>query len=208
MVSTTINNNTTQEYTVQGDRDSRVITVSASSTFSLLVEDIFPLNSGFTIMGFTGANLIGLTTYTGNIASGAAYFPQFTLQEYVDFSLKKEFTDAAINTTAQGEDEVVSFGLRETCSFNIVAITDKPMEPVAPIDNNPNGVQAASFFMDYCISKGPLEFMVDRDDRATFFKVALKKTAASRDGVGYQLYEDFEIGGIFESRTLEFKKVI
>jgi len=207
MVSREINAVTTQDYIVALDRKTRQVTISAASDFDLLVADIYPLNSGFPILGFNEiANLTGSNSYASDTATGRAYFPQFPLQNYIDFSANKEYLDASINKTAQGKEEVVSFGLVEYAEFDIRGITDHPMIAGSPIENNPNGVSDAKSFMDYCISKGELEFMPDREDRESYSRVLLQKTSKNSKGVGYQLAEDRRVSGYFSTKSLKFKR--
>lgn len=207
MVSRRINAELDQDYTISVERGTRLITISAALNFDMKVEDIFPLNSGFPIMGFNGANLSGVNSYTGDSASGSAYFPQFPLQEYVDFDYNKEFADAAVNVTAEGQEEVVSFGIQQYADFNIKGITNRHMPIGAPIENNETGVADAIAFLDYAIEKGPMEFMLDRNDRDDFTKCVLNRTTKSRIGTGYTLKEDFRIGGFYETGKTTIKKV-
>lgn len=207
MISRRINAELTQEYTVSVGRDSRLVTISAPLDFTLNVADIFPLNSGYPIMGFNGANLSGTNSYTGDSACGSAYFVQFPIQSYVDFSFNKDFADAAVNITAEGDEEIVSFGLQQYMEGNIKGITNRFQPLGAPIENNETGLADSISFMDYAIEKGKIEFMLDRDIRSEFTKVILNKTPKSSKGVGYQLKENLSIGGYYETGRLTFKKV-
>lgn len=206
-VSNAINDALDQDYTLTVDRDTRLVTINAPLNFELKIADIFPLNSGYPILGFNGANLSGSNSYTGDSSSGFAYYPQFPLQNYLDFSNNKEYSDAAVNTTAEGEEEVVSFGLQQFAEMNFKYITNREMPIGAPIENNESGIEDAISFFDYAITKGAFEFMLDRDDRGTFTKVILNKTPKSGKGVGYSLKEDFSVGGFFETGKITIKKV-
>lgn len=207
MVSRRLNAEMTQEYIVIVDRISRVVTISAPLAFDLKVADIYPLNSGYPVMGFNGANVTGATSYTSDKASGSAYFVQFPIQSYIDFDYNKEFADAAVNVTAEGDEEIVSFGLQQYMEGNVKGITNRFQPLGSPFENNETGLADSISFLDYAIEKGKIEFMLDRDDRDDFTKVILSKTAKSSKGTGYQLKENLTIGGYYETGKLTFKKV-
>jgi hypothetical protein len=63
--------------------------------------------------------------------------------------------------------------------------------------------------MTYAITKGPFEFMPDRDDPATFDEVLLEKTRRSKNGTGFIIYE-LDTKGLpnyFESKKLTLRKL-
>jgi hypothetical protein len=208
VVSSSINNNLDLDfsYVVSVDRISRVVTISADQIFSLLVSEIFPLNSAFPIMGFNElVDLTGLSNYSGDTASGSIYLPQFKIDSYIDSEQWKEYIDGSVKETASGLEEVISFGLKKYFSINIKFITDIKMSLGAPIENNQTGVRDAISFLDYLITKGDFEFMPDRDDRNTFFSVRLQSTPNSKNGISYKLREPFQ--NYYETGKLKLRKL-
>lgn len=208
MVSREINAALTQDYTVVLDRVTRYITISAPLNFEMKIADIFPLNSGYPIMGFVAeVNQSGSNEYTGDAASGKAYYPQFVLQSYVPLEQYKEFLDASINQTGDGAEEIVSFGLVRYTEFNIKGISDRYYAYGSPVENNPTGVTDAIDFMDYCIEKGAVEFMPNRNVRETYVKIIANKFPGNSKGVGYKLKEDARIVGIYSTGIIKFKEI-
>jgi len=209
VVSTAINSSLSDDYTVIVDRETRLVTIinDQANNFELKVADIFPLNSGFPILGFkTEVNLSGASQYTSDSASGKAYFPQMKLQKYIDFEIQKEYLNGTVKESADGVPEVVSFGLVEFMSCNIISITNREMIINSPMENNPTGYEDAVSFMDYLITKGGIEFIPDRDNRDSFTTCILESTPRSKSGIGYRLEENFKLLGFYETGTLTFRK--
>lgn len=206
-VSNAINAAMVNDYIVSVDRSTRLVTISSTLPFSLLIDDISTISTAFPILGFTGANLTGLTSYTGNIPSGKAYYPQIPLQNLITFEHNKEYIDGAIKESPSGNVEVVSFGLKEYCEFNIDMITNIDVGHTNYIEFNATGYQDAVSFMDYCITKGQLEIMLDRADRNAYSIIMLESTASSQNGIGYKLKENFKALGIYETGNLKFRKI-
>lgn len=177
-------------YTVSVDRDSRIVTISSTSNFDLLISTGTNVPVGaWTILGFTGgADLTGATTHSGSTAIASEYIPQFILQDYIPSGYDREKISPTINESADGTIEVVSFGTRDfiTCSFKF--ITDKVTDGKI-IRYNPTGVADFRAFMDNAIEKGTLEFMPDKDNRSTYFSVILETTPTNANGTGYMLNE-------------------
>jgi len=69
----------TLDYTVGVDRDSRKLTISATSSFDLLTNTGTNVGSSiWSLIGFdTATDKTGLMTYTSDFASGSQYSPQF-----------------------------------------------------------------------------------------------------------------------------------
>src|SRR6185503_364885 len=90
-------------YTVTANRSSRTITIATTSTFSLLVSSGTHTGTApWSLMGFTGSDRTGASTYTGNAASGSEYRPQFLLQNYISSDDWQQAADASVNKTASG----------------------------------------------------------------------------------------------------------
>lgn len=182
-------------YTVTFNRNDRTYTISSTSNFSLLISSGSTVGSGpFTLMGFTGSDLTGGSSYTGNNPSGSVYEPQFKFQNWVSDQDNQSKVDAQVNESASGEVEVISFGSRKIIELNIKYATDRDVSKSGHIKNNPSGVANLRLFMQYAISKGSFELMEDIADRSTYKKVILESTPEDRKGTAYKLKE-FSISG-------------
>lgn len=201
----------TRVFTVSVDRDTRLVTISADGTFDLLVSSgVTAGASAFALLGFTGADLTGASSYTGDSPSGSAYFPQFLLQDYVDEEDYREFISPSVNESASGEIEVVRFGINRFFEFSIKYITDEPMDNYV-IKNNPNGRADARLFLRDITKRNTFEYMPDEGDSNTFFKVILEKIPGNKTATGYKIEElnrqnvrdIFEIKGKITLRVVE-----
>lgn len=199
-----------QEYTVTLDRDTRKITISATSNFDLLIDT--GSQSGIAIwsdIGFTGGvDLTGSNSYEGSQGGASEYQPQFILQDYVESQNYKEKISPTVNESASGRIEVVSFGTRQFFEMSFKFITDKSMDGHV-IKNNPSGVSDFRAFMDNAIEKGNLEFMPDVNDRGNFYKVLLETAPGNNKGTGYKLSELLGQGlpGFYELNKVKFRVV-
>ena len=197
-------------YTVVFDRDTRLVTISGDGDFDLLIDT--GSNSGlsiFSLIGFNGADLTGLATYTGDSVIGGVYLPQFFPQSYKDNANNVEGINASVNESAEGIVEVITFGDRSFIEMNLKYITNRKQGKGGSLDNNPNAVEQANEFLQFCIKKNELEIMKDRDDRNSFFTILLERTRASSDGVSYELRELISQGldEYYETGTLRFRVV-
>jgi hypothetical protein len=111
-----------------------------------------------------------------------------------------------VNESASGIIEVVRFGNVMFTQFNIMYITNLPMDGKL-IRNNPNGVSDLNLFMDYITNANPIEFMPDVSDRNTFQDLIIESTTLSKDGIEYKLKELYDKGlpNFFESGLLSFR---
>ena len=203
-ISNAINAAGTQEYTVSLDRSTRRFTISASSSFDLLVTT--GTNAGlsaYSLMGYT-LDASG-TSLEGDSESGSLFEPQNILQKFVDFQDNKRTTNSSIRQTATGLVEVVSYDVVEFMECNMIPITD--IAPQISIKDNVNAVSDFRDFMDYCITKSPIEFIPDLDAPSEFRKCLLESTRESSQGVNYKIKELFarKLFGYFESGTLTFR---
>lgn len=197
-----------QDYNCTFDRDTRQFTISATSNFSLLALTGSNVGLGaFSTLGFTATDKTGANTYTGESAAGSEFMPQFPLQDFVDFADQKEYAEANINESASGLIEVYSIGLRSFMEFNITLATNIPQGRSGIIRTDPSGVSNLRSFMQYCITKGELEFMPDETDRNTYYTITLERTPTSSTGTGYLLKELYGRGlsGYFETGKLRWR---
>jgi len=194
-------------YTVTANRTARTLTIAASGTFSLLALTGSQTSAGpWVIIGFA-ADQTGTNTYTGT-AAGSSYSPQFILQDHIATTDWKQAAQSTVNKTASGRVELVKFGDERFMQANIMWVTNIA-QPSGPITNNASGVAQLRAFLDFAITKAPLEFMANTAAPATFEKMILDSTALSKDGVGYKLKELYDKGlpGYFESGVLVFRVV-
>lgn len=196
-----------QDYTCTFNRLTREFTISAAAPFDLLIQTGANSGlSGFSVIGFTGPDLTGLNTYTGQ-ASGTEFIPQFPPQDFIGFDDFKQFAEAKINESASGVIEVYSIGQRSFMEFNLAFATDIDQGRTGIIRTDASGVSKLRQFLAYCITKGDLEYMPDISDRNTFQTILLESTPSSASGTGYRLEELYGRGlpGYFETGKLKWR---
>lgn len=196
-----------QVYTVSVDRESRLVTISASSNFDLLVTSGSRAGTSvFELLGFT-TDQTGSNSYQGSIASGSAYYVQFPLQNYVSFDDWKESIDSSVSTSSAGNVQTVSFGTSQFMEGDFQFINDYVQPKISPIEYNAAGVQNARTFLDYCIQKRKMEFMYNRSNVGNFTICILESSPESSSGTAYKLKENRKAAGFFNTGTLTFRKV-
>lgn len=194
-------------YTVSVDRSTRLITISSTATFELLVTSGSQVGQSiWSLLGFSGADRTGASTYTGNLPCGSQYKTQFKLQDFThsdDFQTK---VDPTVLESASGTVETVNFGTRKIYEMSFKFITDKPGDNYV-IRNNQNGVSDARTFLQYITQKKPFEFMQDSGNTASFKKVILEATPTSVDGTGYKLVElvSQNLPGYYEINNVQMR---
>lgn len=209
ILESALNDAGTLTYTVSLTRASREITISATASFDLLVSTGPSVGtSAWSLIGFSGSDRTGASTYTGNLPSGSAYEPQFILQDHVPPENYKKSVMATVNESASGDLEIVRFGSVRGVQFNIKYATDIPMDGKI-IKNNPSGVSDLNSFMDYITDGNKIEMMPDISDRSTFDTLIIESTQQSRDGIEYRLKELYDKGlpRFFETGVLSFRVI-
>lgn len=198
----------TQDYTVLIDRSTLSVTINAPVAIDLLITSGASEKSGFELAGFTGADLLAVTTATSNVASGFKYKPQFLVQSYVDSEHFQQSAFQTLNRTQSGREELIRFGVDKFVEMDIKFVTNKVMDGVV-IRNNSTGVEDAVRFLQYATQKQRIEFFVDENDLATFKKVILNSSPGSTDGTGYRLRElvDKGLRDIYDIGVLQFRVV-
>lgn len=192
-----------QTYSATVDRETRIITITAAGSFTLLAASGTNVsNSPFALMGYAAIDVTG-SALSGGSASGYLYRPQFSLQDYVQPGQRKESVDSTINETGSGRVEVITFGLREFMECNIRFITNI-RQSGAVIQDNPTGYEDALFFMDEITKRGNIEFMPDRDDPDNFFEVSLESTEQDAKGLKYKLTEE-SVSDYYRTGKLVFR---
>lgn len=200
----------TQTYTVSFNRTTRLVTISAAAAFDLLIGT--GSNAGtsiFSLIGFTGGDVTGLTSYDSNNVMGSQFKPQFPLQSYVDPEEWQEKISPSRTRSGSGVIETVSFGTDEFYEFNIRFATNRSRDKGNPIRNSSTGVEDLIAFMKFITNSGPIEIMKDFSVPATFDTILLETTVSSRTGTGYKLRELIRqrLNGYYETRNLKFSRV-
>jgi hypothetical protein len=197
-------------YTVTFDRDTRQYTISGDAVFDLLITSGLTANTSvFSLIGFTGADLTGLATYTGD-PTGSSYSPQFPPQKFKSFDDNEEGIGASVHESASGNVvESITFGTKRTAQMNLKYITDRFRSYGGPIANNQNAVQQARDALSFMIKKREFELMLNRDDTSVFNKVILQSTKKSKTGTAYELTELMRenLNEYYETGTLIFRKI-
>jgi len=211
-ISNALNDSGTQEYAVSVDRATRKITISASSSFDLLIASGTQVGAdAFNMIGFTLGDLSGLTSYEGDSESGSYFEPQLWLQKYVDFKDNVKTTSANINQSASGAVEVVSYGTIRFMECNIMFQTDIPQAKGSAIKEDLNGVDNLRDFLTYGITKQPMEFIPDIENPTmNITDCLLEKTKESSKGVDFKLKEMYakKYAFYFETGTITFRELI
>lgn len=198
-----------QPYTATVNRSTRVITIQGAASFTLLAGTGSTISSSiFLLAGFNAANKTGTSLVADN-ASGSSYRPQHILQDHVPTDKWRQAASSTVNKTATGRVELIKFGDEQFMQGNIKFITNIP-QPGGFFENNVTGEQDAIDFMEWIRDKNAIEYMPDRDSPNTFEKFVLESTPQSKDGTGYKLKENYDIGlpGYFETGILVFRKVV
>lgn len=197
-------------YTVVVSRATRIITISAGSNFTLLSNTGSQAsNSPWSIMGFsTAADKTGADTYDGDSGSGSQYLPQFILQDHVATINNKQAVDASVNKTAAGTIELIKFGDERFLECNIKFATDITGQDGSVIKTNASGVASLTDFMEYCITKQPIEYMANIGTKNTYQSLILESTPDSPNGTGFKLKELYDKGlaGWYETGVLKFRE--
>lgn len=196
-------------YTGSMNRSTRIVTISAGSNFSLLTTSGTNSLSIFSTIGFSGADKSGASTYSGTSAIGVSYRPQYRLQSFVDFDDNQQAVDSTVNISANGQVELVRFGVVKMMECNIDFITDIDQGYGNYIRTEITGVAKARSFMEYLVNKGPLEFVPDISAPGDFINCILESTPESKDGVNFKLKEKFSSGliGYYSTGLLTFREV-
>lgn len=209
-VNRALNSASALTWSVSVNRLNRTLTISASGTFSLKGSSGPNVsNSAMPKLGLLSADYNNILTVTGD-PIGSSYSPAFPIQDYLPSSLNSKAYQAAVTKSASGgRVSVQSFGLEKFIKGNIKYVNNYQQPAGFKLKNDPTAVESLVAFLDYCITKGPFEFMVDINNRDSYEKVLLESTQTSSDGIGYELKEYYDKGlpGYFESGSLTFKVI-
>lgn len=204
-----LNDSGVNNYSVVANRSNRTFTITADAPFDILIATGFYAGSSlYTTLGFSGADLTGLMTYTSNLTTGSTWAPQLPLFSYSPSSNREGTVEATQSESGSGQIEVVSFGTVNYMECDAKFITNRIDKPDV-IELDRNAVENAMAFLRYIRLKNRIEFMEDRDDVNNFEKFILSKTAASGNGLEVRLYEmtGQNLQDYFETQAMTFRKV-
>ena len=196
-----------QTYTVTFNRDTRVITVSAPSAFTLLLTTGSRAGTSVaSLLGFTADSTPG-TSAVGNIPSGKEYQTQYPVDKYLALNHNAVKESSSVNISAVGVTQLVYFGDGARVEMDIRLITDKVGLKNDPFYENANGINDALDFMSYLISKSKIEFMPDVDDSSDFVKLILESTPDSKNGTEFSIL-NMKTPDVYRTGVLIFRKVL
>ena len=197
-------------YTCTFDRDTRLFTISSTSAFDLLFSTGTRVGvSASGLLGFLPNDFTTLTSYEGTVETGETFEPQFFLQDFLDFDDIESINFSATNESGSGIVEVISFGRRNSIQFNIKYQTNRQQSARAPIENDSQGVENLRTFMKFAITKAPIEFMKDKNNRSNFDTIFLERAPGGSRGTGYKLKElgNEKLDGFYQTGNLRFRRV-
>jgi len=203
----------TLEYSVTVDRETRKITISATSNFDLLTNTGSNVgSSAWSLLGFdTSADKTGAMSYTSDFASGDIFCPQFFLQSYVDPSDFQGKQQSSKNVASNGTTvEVVNFGVAKFIEMDIKFITSRTdISDGINILHNPTGLEDARRFLQDITEITEFEFIPDENNPGTFFRCILESTPSFPDGTGYRLRELFNqnLRDVYETGILRMRVI-
>ena len=197
-------------YTVTVNRATRILTIASSGPVDYLAAtgaNVVLGASVFPDLGYPATDVMNSTSFVGSTALGTVYLPQYKLQDYVSHEDSRKNRDATVSKSASGKVQLQSFGIDRMFEFSIKFATDIHQPAGGPIVNNPNGIANLRSFMQWISNKNYLEFMPDKDDSSTYFRLVLDSSPGSGDGSGYKLNEQYGRGlaGYWETGTMTFR---
>jgi len=117
-VESVLNNTGTLDYVVTVDRETRIITISASGNFQLLIST-GRATTAFALMGFSGLDTISDNEHIANLASGYEWRPQPVAEDYLPKEDNDSYIQPTINESTSGEMESIYFGERRFIEANV-----------------------------------------------------------------------------------------
>lgn len=197
-------------YSVTFNRATRRITIAASGPFTLLPLGNHQGANALPLMGFSvDANTSSASSHVSEGPAGDLYAPQIWLQEYIPTKDFQQAVDARVSKTATGDVEVIKFGTEKFMECNIKWQTSIEQIPNIHLRSNPTGEEDLRRFLQFLVTKAPVEFMPDENAPEIFETLLLESTPESQDGVGYRMKEMWDLGfnGYFQTGRLKFRKI-
>lgn len=196
----------TLDFTVSFDRTTRKFTISSTSNFNLLVTSGVNVGqSAYSVIGFTGPDKTGASSYLADNISGYEYSTQFFLQSYKDPSTNRKAIDGTINKSSSGQIEVIKFGNERFMECELNFITNLIQESGSIVRSNESGIEDYIRFIEWCTEKAHIEFMKNEDDVASYNEYILESTDSDSKGLDYDLIETYDKGLPFYYRSGKLK---
>lgn len=205
-----VGNNT---YLCSFNRTTRILTiavVNASTVTLLSLTGTHAAATAYDIMGYdTDADTADSATHVSDAVCCAQYEPQFLLQSYVPVEHNIEQLHSTVNEVVTGEQELITFGDKGIMECNIKFITDIIQPSDGPITSNATGVADAIAFLTYISRKNKVEFIPNKTTPATFLKLILLSTQASKHGTTFELKEMYAQGLVeyYETQVMRFREL-
>lgn len=200
----------TIDFTVTFNRVTRKFTIAGTSTFSLLFgSGVNSAQSPFELLGYTGTDKTGASSYLAQNVSAYQYSTQFYLQSYKDTSTNRKAIDGVINKSASGAIEVIKFGNERFMECEMNFITNLPQEVGSIVRTNQTGREDFIQFIEYCTEKSEVEFMKNENDTTDFQSFILESTESDSKGLDYDLIETYDKGlpYYYKSGKLKFRLI-
>lgn len=186
----------TQVYSVSVNRTNRKITISAATNFSLLTfTGDYLVVTAFNLLGFDmTADYAGSNSYTSATGAGFEYAVQFPMQSYIPTTSHQSARDGAVKESTSGVIEAVKFGTKKRMVCEVLFITDILQPGNTPIRSNPSGYEEMVSFLEFAVSKAPVEFIIDDNKPSEFQIFILESTEQDQNGLGFKLIEEYDKG--------------
>lgn len=185
---------------------NQTYTFTSASNFDLNITS-GNANSVFTLLGFTGADVTGVTTATSNETFGSVFKPQVLLQGYVPFEHNKNLLFPSVNKTVSGDTQLIYFGDESYMTCDVRYQTDIRQPSGSLIEDQANGLQNLLSFLNYAIKKNKILFYPDRDG-STVYTCLLDSIAGNKNATGYRLREYLgKMNGYYTTGQLIFRRI-
>lgn len=203
------NANSSLDFTVTYDSETRTFSISASANFELLfLTGTNNAETACAVFGFDKVDLSGDDSYVSDFASGLEYTPQFIIQSYMPTSNNRKAIDGIVNKSASGVIEVIKYGNERFMSGEFLFITDIVQDSNSIIRTNRTGVADYISFIEWCTDKGTVKFFED-EGLDSSQDLILESTDKDQKGLDYELIELYDRGlaEYFRSGKLTFRLV-
>jgi len=192
VVADALNSVGSNDYSLSVDYQTGIITLTSSGSFdSLGATGENASTSIFSLLGFASVDSLGITTIIGGERSGSIYYPQFFLQNYMPTKQNLRASDSTVSKSASGLVSVQKFGDERFMKCDLLFINDLVQPPGSLIKTNLTGYEDALAFLEYCITKAPIEFIEDVSSPDEFEPLLLESTPTDKSGTGFELVETF-----------------
>ena len=210
-VSQAMNEAGVNTYALTVDRETRIVTLTSDAAFDLLgTSGPNASRSALTLLGLPIADQLAATSVVGTSECGSEYITQFPLQSYLPTINNKRAGNATVTKSASGNKvSVQTFGEERFMKADFKFMTNLNVAEMPRMRVNLTGEEDARTFFEYCITKSPIEFMENYNDRETFETLMLEAFPNYPDGTGYELKELYDIGlpHFYDTGVVSFRAI-